>query len=409
MGARERVRDAGKRAAQARMARNVPAQDRTSGERVERDRVDPATAPSADRGWNDVLRHPLVRAGFYAWAVMGLAAVAFGLLLIVAELRLVIVPLLLALFPAALLAPVVGWLRERGFRPALAAITALLGSIAALSLVVRFIIARAIDEAPRLTESVIQGWEDLQAFLETGPFGIDPDWILESIEAVQRQVVNADIIRTGVLGVAEAVAEILAMLVLLLVVLFFFLKDGARIASWLRDLFPRTARHDVHEMGIRAWTTIAAYIRGQLLVALVDGVFIGIGLAILGVPLALPLGVLVFFGGLFPIVGAVVTGFVAVLVALADGGPWIALAALGIVVAVQQLESNVLAPMVLGKATALHPLAVLTSLTAGAILLGVLGAFIAVPIAASLARGLGYLRGRSADRPPPQPAAASPP
>ena len=146
----------------------------------------------------------------------------------------------------------------------------------------------------------------------------------------------------------------------------------------------------------RAWTTLGAYFRGQLLVALVDALAIGVALLVLGVPLALPLAVLIFFGGLFPIVGAVVTGALAVLVAMADAGLTMGLIVLGIVLAVQQLESNVLAPLVLGKATALHPLGVLTSLTAGGILLGVLGAFIAVPIAASLVRAIGYLRDRSA-------------
>ena len=308
---------------------------------------------------------------------------------------LVIVPILLALFPAALLVPVTNWLRRRGVAPALAAIAVLLGGLGLLFLVGQFIVGRVIDEWPALQQSIRQGWDDLQAFLATGPLGIDPTWIRESIETLQDRIVEADIIRTGVLGVATAVAEMVAMLVLLLVILFFYLKDGERIARWLRDLFPRRSRSDVQEMGTRAWTTIAAYIRGQLLVALVDGVFIGIGLAILRVRLALPLGVLVFFGGLFPIVGAVVTGALAVLVALADRGPLIALIALAIVVAVQQLESNILAPMVLGKATALHPLGVLTSLTAGGILLGVLGAFIAVPIAASLVRAIGYMRERA--------------
>jgi putative heme transporter len=382
---RERERSAGRRAAEARTAERAGA----GAQRAQ------APDKGATDGWSELLGHPLIRGGFYAWALIGLLAVAVAVLFAVAQLRLVIVPILLALFPAALLVPVTGWLRRRGMAPALAALAVLVGGLGLLVLVGQFIVARVIDEWPELQDSIRQGWEDLQAFLETGPLGIDPTWIRESIETLQDRLVQADIIRTGVLGVATAVAEIVAMLVLLLVILFFYLKDGERIARWLRDLFPRRSRGAVQEMGTRAWTTIAAYIRGQLLVALVDGVFIGIGLAILQVRLALPLGVLVFFGGLFPIVGAVVTGALAVLVALADRGPLIALVALAIVVGVQQLESNILAPMVLGKATELHPLGVLTSLTAGGILLGVLGAFIAVPIAASLVRAVGYVRERA--------------
>jgi putative heme transporter len=292
----------------------------------------------------------------------------------------------------------------------------LLGSIALLVFIFQFIIGRAIAEAPRLSESVSQGWQELQAYLATGPLGIDPTWISDNIEALQEAIGESDIVRTGVLGAAAAVAEIVAMLLLLLVVLFFFLKDGARIGQWLRDLFPSETRNDVAAVANRAWTTIGAYIRGQLLVALVDGVFIGIGLAILAWQmdltllraLALPLGVIVFFGGLFPIVGAVITGVLAVLVALADGGFIAALIVLAIVVAVQQIESNVLAPVVLGKATALHPLGVITSLTAGGILLGVPGAFIAVPVAASLTHSIGYLRNRPDAAPPATRATAGP-
>ena len=401
MARRERIRHPGKQAARERMARATPRsgpQGAAAGEPTPR----AGDEGGGRSGWSEALGQPLIRVGLYAWALSGIVLVVVGLLFVVSQLRLVVVPLLLALFPAALLTPVTTWLRRRGLPRALAALIALLGSLAALAFVTQFIIVRAIEETPRLIESVRQGWEDLQAFIETAPFGLDPGWVYDNIAAAQEQIVEVDVVRTGVLGAATAVAEIIAMLVLLLVVLFFFLKDGDRIAVWLRDLFPRRVRDDVGAVGLRAWSTIAAYIRGQLLVALVDGVFIGVGLAILGVPLALPLGVLVFFGGLFPIVGAVVTGALAVLVALADGGPIIALIALGLVVAVQQLESNVLAPMVLGKATALHPLAVLTSLTAGALVLGVLGAFIAVPIAASLTRAVGYLRHR------PEPAAASP-
>jgi putative heme transporter len=391
---RQRGQSAGRRAAEARLARRGGADSqRSATSQPAEERAEPAGPPD---GWSELLSHPLVRGGFYAWALIGLLAVAVAALFTVAQLRLVIVPILLALFPAALLTPVSGWLRRRGFPPGLAAVVTLLGSLALLVLVVQFIVVQVIDQWPRLAQSALQGFEALQAYLETGPLGIDPTWIRDTTDTAQERLFEADLVRTGVLGVAGAVAEIVAMTLLLLVVLFFYLKDGVRIAQWLRNLFPQRAREDVGAMGTRAWTTIAAYIRGQLLVALVDAVFIGIGLAILRVPLALPLAVLVFFGGLFPIVGAVVTGALAVLVALADRGLLIALIALAIVIVVQQIESNVLAPMVLGKATELHPLAVLTSLTAGGILLGVLGAFIAVPITASLVRAIGYLRQRHA-------------
>jgi predicted PurR-regulated permease PerM len=292
--------------------------------------------------------------------------------------RLIVVPLVLALFPAALLAPVQHALERLKFPPALAALLVLLGSIGLLVGVGLVLVPQVADEVPRLTAQVQAGLNDLQAFLDEGPFGIDPQVIRDGIEGVQEGIAESDILRTGVLGAAGAVAEIVTMLLLLLVVLFFYLKDGERISAWVRRLFPARVQADVHEIGTRGWVTIGSYFRGQIFVALV-----------------LPLGVLVFFASLFPIVGAVVSGALAVLVALASGGPGVALVALLIVIGVQQIESNLLAPLVLGKATALHPLAVITALTAGGILLGVLGAFIAVPIAASIARGVGYLRERN--------------
>jgi putative heme transporter len=357
----------------------------------------PAVPPQLDRprGPIDALSgHPLLRLGLYAWASIGIGLGLLALLFVVGQVRLIVVPLVLALFPAALLAPVQKALLRLRLPPAVAALIVVLGGIGLLVGVGLILVPQVADEVPRLTAQVQAGLNDLQAYLDEGPFGIDPQAIRDGIEGIQEGIAESDILRTGVLGAAGAVAEITTMLLLMLVVLFFYLKDGTRIAEWGRSLFPRTVQHDVHEIGTLGWVTIGSYFRGQIFVALVDGVFIGIGIALLGVPLALPLGVLVFFASLFPIVGAVVSGALAVLVALASGGPGVALMALLIVIGVQQIESNLLAPLVLGKATALHPLAVITSLTAGGILLGVLGAFIAVPIAASIARSVGYLRQR---------------
>lgn len=334
----------------------------------------------------------MVRAGIYAWSIIGLAIASMAVLFVVGQLRLVVVPLVLALFPAALLAPVYRLVRRTGLPDALAALVVLLGSLGILVGVGFILVPQVADEMPRLSAQVQSGLTQLQDFLDSGPLGIDPQVIQTTIADLQTTIAESDVLRTGVLGAAGAVAEIATMLLLLLVVLFFYLKDGTGIAGWLRSLFPERVQDDVAEIGTRGWTTIGSYFRGQIFVALVDAVFIGIGLALLRVPLALPLGVLVFFASLFPIVGAIASGVIAVLVALAAGGPSTALFALLIVIGVQQLESNVLAPLVLGKATSLHPLAVLTSLTAGGILLGVLGAFLAVPVAASLARGVGYLR-----------------
>lgn len=333
---------------------------------------------------------PLVRAGAYAWAIVGVVLVLVGAAIVLGQLKIVVVPLLLALFPAALLSPVVRWLRARGVPPALAALGVLICAVLLVAGVGLLLAPSIAAEAPRLAQSLREGADELQRFLERGPLELDQARIDELI-AQGRAAFEQGMRRSG-LRVATAVAEGLAGLLLGIVVLFFYLKDGERIAAWLRDLFPERARGDAQAIGQRSWETLGAYFRGQLFIALVDAVFIGLGLVLLGVPLALALSVLIFFGGLFPIVGALVSGAVAVLVALAASGPLIALAVLGVVIGVQQVESNLLAPIVLGKATELHPLAVITALTAGAIVLGVLGAFLAVPIAASVAKGVGHLR-----------------
>ncbi|MBA2528345.1 MAG: AI-2E family transporter, partial [Euzebyales bacterium] len=244
-----------------------------------------------------------------------------------------------------------------------------------------------------------QGVEQIKRFLASGPFGLDPVRLDELVdrgrEALRRQAGSG--LASGVLGAVAAVAEGVAGLLFGLVALFFYLKDGERIGRWLRDLLPRRMRSDAQEVGVRAWQTIGAYIRGQLVIATVDAVLIGGALLVLGVPLALPLSLLVFVGGLLPLVGAFVSGALAVLVALASNGPTAALILFAWIVVVQQLEGDLLAPVVLGRATALHPLATLVALTAGAVLLGVLGAFLAIPLTASAARGAGYLRGRHGD------------
>ncbi|MFO8074795.1 MAG: AI-2E family transporter, partial [Egibacteraceae bacterium] len=260
-------------------------------------------------------------------------------------------------------------------------------------------------EAPGIVEEVESGIDQLEELLDEGlPFIEEGTDVAELLALAQEQAVEF-LQREGV-AIASTLAEGVTGLLFGLVGLFFYLKDGRRIAAWSQRLFPRAARDTVGEIGVATWTTLGGYFRGQLLIALADAIFIGIGLALLGVPLVVPLAVLVFFGGLFPIIGAVLSGAVAVLVALASQGLVVALGALAVVLAVQQVESNVLAPIVLGKATELHPLAVIVSLTAGGVLLGILGAFLAVPVAASLARGARILRQRfdAADGlAPPQP------
>ncbi len=344
----------------------------------------------------------LVRLGSKAWALVGIFALLVALGIVVGQLRVVVVPLILALFPAAVLVPPTKALIRRGVPPAAAALAVLLGSFALLSAVFALLAPSVASELDGLFTSLQTGFSEVTGFLEGGPFGLEPLNIDMLIEQGRERLTETEGLGQTALGLAAALVEGVASVVFGFFALFFYLKDGDRIAAWLRDLFPRNLRGDVAEMASRAWETVAGYIQGQIIIAFVDALIIGVGIAIVGVPLALPLAVLVFVGGLFPIVGAVAAGAVAVLVALATEGVVAALIVLAIVVVVQQVEGDVLAPIVFGRTLALHPLAVLAALTAGALLLGILGAFLAVPVAASAARAVGYVRQkRGLDDPPP--------
>ena len=346
--------------------------------------------PGAERPW---WHSRLVRWGVSAWALAGLVVVAGMLATVAGRLSIVVVPLVLALFPAALLWPVSRWLIGIRVPASLASLLTILGFLGIVVGGSSLLAPQIAAEAPGIVDEVQAGIDQLQELLDDGvPFIEEGTDITELLELAQEQAV-AFLQREGV-EIASTVAEGLAGLLFGLVGLFFYLKDGPTMAQWARRLFPRRSQQTMQEIGYAAWETLGGYFRGQLLVALADAVFIGLGLWLLGVPLALPLAVLVFFGGLFPIVGAFLSGTVAVLVALASEGFGIALAVLALVLVVQQLESNVLAPVVLGKATKLHPLAVIVSLTAGGVLLGILGAFLAVPVAASIARAASIVRAR---------------
>jgi putative heme transporter len=368
-------------------------QDRTAGDEAahgER-REEPATEPNGavsatTRLW---------RVGRAAWALVGIALALVVLGLVAGELTLVLVPVVLALFPATLLVPVAGWLRRRGLPAALAGLVSIVAGIALIGAVIGSMVPLVASELPDLAESASEGVAQIEELLEDGPLGMETDGVEGLLSTAREQLGEVGDYAGQATGAAFAAFEAVAGLLLLFVVLFFYLKDGRRLSEGVISAFPRRSRDRVRRLAASSWETLGRYFRGQLLVAFVDAVFIGIGLLVLGVPLALPLAVLIFFGGLFPIVGAVATGALAVLVALADGGLTTALIVLGLVLAVQQLESNVLEPVILGRVIDLHPLVIILAITAGSLALGILGAFLAVPVAAIVAGVIADLRGQS--------------
>jgi putative heme transporter len=259
--------------------------------------------------------------------------------------------------------------------------------------ILAWIVPRFIAEFDELADDLVAGIEEAGDWLVEGPPGVPRDqlesWVDGAVEEIQG---STEEIVAGVIAGAQFAIEVLVVLAIALVLTFFFLKDGDRIWDWIVGVFARTHRADVREMGSRSWTTLAGYLRGMTIVALADSIFIGIALVILDVPGALALAVLIFFAAYIPIAGAVVTGALAVLVALIAQGLITALLVLAAVVIVQQAESNLLHPFVVGRAVQVHPVAILLGVTAGAVLGGVIGALVAVPIVAVGARIGGYIR-----------------
>jgi predicted PurR-regulated permease PerM len=351
------------------------------------------TAPSAGHG------AVLVEAGRRAWAVAGIVLVAVLLSLALSRISVVVIALLIALFPAALLAPGVSWLRSRGAPSGLAAAAVVLTLLGGLAATLGLIVPVVVAEAPALSAAATRGLERVEDALRDASLPVEIEGIGQLLERGFDAVGGGELAGRG-FAAATTLVQFATGLAVMLIALFFYLRDGRRLWSALTDLVPARYEPAAQEIGERVWWTLGAYFRGQLLVALFDAVLIGLGLFLLGVPLALPLSVLVFFGGLFPIVGAFVTGLLAVLVAFADSGLTTAGLVLALVVVVQQVEGNLLQPLILSKVIALHPLVVITVVTAGALAYGVLGAFLAVPIAASVARTLDYVRGRTPETGP---------
>ncbi len=322
------------------------------------------------------------RLGATAWAVIGIVGVVVIVGYLAGRLSLIVIPVVLALFPATLLVPVSSKLKSSGLPNSLAAVASMLLAFLVIGAIVGAMIPLVAAQAPTLIESASGGVREIEALLADDPFNLGLDGPAGLLGAAREQLGQLTDYTGQAAAAASATVEAVAGLLLLFIILFFYLKDGRRLTEGILSLLPESSRPRVHRAADRAWYTLGRYFRGQMLVALVDAIAIGIGLLILGIPLAAPLAVLIFFGALFPLIGALITGALAVLVALADGGLTSALLVLALILIVQQVEGNVLQPIIIGRAIDLHPLVVLLAVTAGGVTLGILGAFLAVPIAA---------------------------
>jgi putative heme transporter len=247
------------------------------------------------------------------------------------------------------------------------------------------VVSQFIEGAPALVEQVTRSIDGLRRWLIDGPLGLSREQIDNAgnaaIEALRD---NQEKVTSGALSTAGTITEIVTGALLVLFTLIFLLHGGRNIFEFVTRIFPDSTRRRVRDAGRAGFHSLIGYVRATFLVALVDALGIGVGLAIMGVPLALPLASLVFLGAFIPLVGAVVTGFLAVIVALLTKGLIYALITLGLILAVQQLEGHVLQPLVMGRAVSIHPLAVVLAIAGGGVLAGIIGALLAVPVLAFL-------------------------
>ncbi|MEU7905695.1 AI-2E family transporter [Actinoplanes sp. NPDC049118] len=363
----------------------------------------PQQAPTVDDGIPRGVRI----AAAWAWRFILFAATAYLMIRLIAFLHLVVVPVAVALLLAALFEPAVRALRKRGVNRSLAAGMVLVGGLVAVTAGLGLIVQTVISQFDDLSTQVREGVQQIQTWLARGPMHLTQAQLSGTVDQLLQKISeNQGAITSGALSTATTLGELLAGFLLVLFTLYFFLRDGAQIWQFLCRLLPRPARIPAARAGHYSWHTLSSYVRATVLVAFIDAVGIGIGLAVLRVPLALPLAALVFLGSFIPVIGATLSGAVAVLVALVTRGPIVALIALAVVIAVQQLEGHVLQPLIMGHAVALHPLAVILAIATGVTVAGIIGALVAVPLLAVANTAVRYLtehpRGEpTPDREPP--------
>lgn len=335
-------------------------------------------------------------AAAWSWRVLLILGVVGVLVLLLAVSKVLWVPVVVALLLTVLLTPLVNLLQDRlRFPRGAAAATAVVVLLAVVAGLVTLAGRQIITGFEDLWAQTQAGFTELLDTLADGPLQLDRGQLDDYLAQAGDQLsANSSSLVSGAVSATVTVGHVLAGALVALFTTLFFLKDGALIWAWLVRLVPAPSRLRVHEAGRRGLVTLTAFTRTQILVALIDAVGIGLGAIILGLPLAVPLAVLVFLASFIPFVGAIATGAIAVLVALVDQGPTTALIMLGIVLLVQQIESHVLQPLLLGHAVSLHPVAVLLSVTAGSLAAGIVGALFAVPFVATLNTVLLYLHGR---------------
>ncbi len=324
-------------------------------------------------------------AAAWSWRFLVIAAAGLAILWTLRTFAVVTMPLAIALLVTALVTPAVSFQQRLGIPRPLAAIGVVITGIGLIALLITFVSQQVIDGFSDLTTQVVDGLEKIRTWLREGPLQASDSQINDVIREVQRTLTdsNQELVKRAT-EVGTTLGHVVAGAFLALFATYFFLADGARIWAWVVRLFPRAARGRADTSGRIAWRSLTQFVRATVLVAAVDSVGIMIAAAILDVPLVSAIGVVVFLGAFIPIIGAFLSGSVAVLVALVAQGPVVALLMLLGVLVVQQIESHILQPFLMGRFVSVHPLGVLVAIGTGVLVAGVAGALVAVPLVAAV-------------------------
>lgn len=349
-------------------------------------------------------RMQVVLSGLRSTSVVGLqfiivVATIWVLWWVCSQLWVVIAPILFAIIISTVLWPPARWMRNRRVPPAAASLVMMLIALGVIAGVISVIVPSVVQQAPDLASRAVHGIQQLQDWIQGPPLNVRDEQLSNIVDTITRKVQSsASTIASGVFTGLGTATSLVVTLFTTLILVFFFLKDGPKFIPWLDRTVGRPSGYHLGQVLLRMWNALGGFIRTQAIVSAVDATFIGAGLFILQVPLAGVLTVITFLGGFIPIVGAFVAGALAVLIALVSNGLTTALIVLGIILAVQQLEGNVLQPWLQSKSMDLHAVIVLLAVTLGGTLFGITGAFLAVPAASALAVVLRYLNELVAER-----------
>jgi predicted PurR-regulated permease PerM len=335
-------------------------------------------------------------AAAWSWRLLLIGGVIAVVIFLIIQLRLIVIPILVAVLLGALLVPFSLLLQRHRWPKWLAVTVAMLSALVVVGGLLTLGITQIVRGSGELAAQSLVAWEDFREWLLEGPFQITEDQLNAFVDqAIAAAQADTGILVSGALSLVSTWGHFIAGMLLALFATLFILIDGRSIWNWIVGVFPRRARAAVDGAGTAGWATLQNFVKVQILVATIDAIGIGLGAFFLGLPLAIPIAILVFLGSFVPIVGAVVTGALAVFVALVYNGPVIALIMLGIVLLVQQVEGHVLQPLIMGTAVKVHPLGVVVAVATGSFLAGIPGALFAVPVAAVINVMIIYISGGS--------------